>query len=260
MFHSCPFNASRVCSSSSLSYCVRQIWFCKPSLLWTDTKAAHKIFCLLLCWSSFPLCSPSCFEGRCVWMWRKRRRERCASARPAAAETTVVTWGATTEAPEAPEASWEAECSANATAGGRHLEVAWPRNLAWAPGEAPEAKEKVALLPSAAEKSAPRSVEVVSCFSSSTVLANETKSSCSKHIWFIFCFFFVIFCSLFALECDTACQLLVCEIDKTKWANKKKMSLIVSRASFFGFLKNSQTLMFKFVEKRSKPTRSSLPH
>lgn len=69
--------------------------------------------------------------------------------------------------------------------------------------------------PAPLRRAPPRSVEVVSCFSSSTVLANETKSSCSKHIWFIFGFF-VIFCSLFALECDTACQLLVCEIDKTK--------------------------------------------
>lgn len=122
-----------------------------------NTAKSHKTFFLPECWSSFPPCSPSCFEGRCVWMWRRRRRERCASGRPAAAETTGAIWGATTEAPEAPEASWEAGCSANGMGGGRHLEAAWPQNPAWAPGEAPEAKQRVALLPSAAEKSAPRS-------------------------------------------------------------------------------------------------------
>lgn len=164
---------------------------------------------------AFSSCSPSCFEARCVWMWRRRRQGRCVNERPVAEETTVGTWGATTGALEVREASWEVEWCASVTGGDHHLEAAWPPNLAWAPEEALAARERVASRPSAAEKSTTCSVEVVPCSSSSTVLVNEKEIFMYKRIYLFFVLFF-IFCSLFALECDTACQPFVCEIDKTE--------------------------------------------
>lgn len=164
-------------------------------------------------WLRFSPCSRSCSEARCAWMWRRRRRGRCASERPGGEETTAGTWGATSEAPEAPDPPWEVEWCG--TAGDHHLEAAWPPNLAWAPEEAPVARERVASQTSAAEECTTCSVEVVPRSSSSTVLVNEKKSSC-MNVYIGLCFIFIFLFPLCFGMWHSLSTFFVCEIDKTK--------------------------------------------
>lgn len=126
-------------------------------------------FCFLCSDFGSSLCSPSCFETRCVWTWRKRRRGLCANER-SATEKSAETSGATTAAPVVLGALCQVEWCVIAMEGDHLLEAAWPPKWAQAQEEAPEFKERAVSRPSVAEKYTACIVEIVLCSSSSTVL------------------------------------------------------------------------------------------
>lgn len=150
-------------------FCFSSVLSCSISPITCLSVLLNIQFCFLCSDFGSSLCSPSCFETRCVWTWRKRRRGLCANER-SATEKSAETSGATTAAPVVLGALCQVEWCVIAMEGDHLLEAAWPPKWAQAQEEAPEFKERAVSRPSVAEKYTACIVEIVLCSSSSTVL------------------------------------------------------------------------------------------